>query len=586
MNKLPKRLGAGFLAVVISLTSTLGITDAYTAKAENNTSLHAPTIGDTVTWDCVYFGSYPQTEITVATDSEVYNSLQNAAGWDDNGDITIGTEKYHRMQKKDATSTALLAYTWEDDNVYHYFKYEPIKWRVMDVSETEIYMVSDKILDTRRFNHMATPAYWEESMVRSFLNGFDGTENNIGFDFSTKGFILRAFTAEEQEQLVLSGNEKIKLLTLNEVSESTPTNYGFISHEARKCLSSDYAHAMGVYFDTAGFSKWWLSTSGATNLTALYIQSNGVIYTKGSSVAFTQNGIRPAIHLSREAEQLYTYAGTVSSDGTEQLPDPTATPIPSPTAVVTIPVSPTPADPTTTPAPTVTEAVTPSTTPTVVPSATPTVVPSATPTVVPSATPTVIPSATPTVVPSVTPTVVPSATPTTVPVTKSPEMSEIPATPLPQKTLPIKKGTIFKDTKTKAVYKITKVATKKPGAVQYVKPTNNNVTTVTIPATIKINKKTYKVTSIANKALQKKKKLKKVVIGKNVSSIGKNAFYGCKKLKTIQIKTTKLKAKKVGKNAFKGIYKKAKIKVPAKKLKAYKKILKSAGTGKNVKITK
>ena len=585
MNKLHKKIGAGCLAALVALTSTLGITDTYTAKAENNTTLHGPTIGDTVTWDCVYFGSYPQTEITVATDSNVYNSLQNAAGWDHNGDITIGTEKYHRMQKKDATSTALLAYNWEDDNVYHYFKYEPIKWRVLDVSETEIYLVSDKILDTQRFNHMATPAYWEECMLRSWLNGFAGTESNIDFDFSKKGFIFRAFTAEEQDQLVLSGNEKIKLLTLNEVSESTSANYGFISDEARKCLSSDYAHAMGVYFDTMGFSKWWLSTSGATNLTALYIQPNGVIYTKGSSVAFTQNGIRPAIHLSHEAEQLYTYAGTVSSDGTQQLPDPTATPIPSPTTVVTITVSPTPANLTSTPAPTVTQTITPTTTPSVTPSATP----SLTPTVNPSATSSPV-TATPS--PEVTTTVpTPSEAASPTPIQKLPTVAISPtagtqATPVPTGNPTVKKGTVFTDTKTKAVYKVTKVATKTAGTVQYVKPTSNNVTTVTIPATIKINKKTYKVTSIANKALQKKKKLKKVVIGKNISSIGKNAFYGCKKLKTIQIKTTKLKSKKVGKNAFKGIYKNAKIKVPSKKLKAYKKILKSAGAGKNVKITK
>jgi hypothetical protein len=456
MNKLPKRLGAGFLAAVIALTSTLGITDAYTAKAENNTTLHAPTIGDTVTWDCVYFGSYPQTEITATTDSDVYNSLQNASGWDDNGDIIIGTEKYHRMQKKDATSTAI--YNWENDNVYHYFKYEPIKWRVLDVSETEIYMVSDKILDTQRFNHMATPAYWEESMVRSFLNSFDGTENNIGFDFSTKGFILRAFTTEEQEQLILSGNEKIKLLTLNEVSESTPTNYGFISDEARKCLSSDYAHAMGVYFDTTGFSKWWLSTSGATNLTALYIQSNGVIYTKGSSVAFTQNGIRPAIHLNCEAKQLYTYAGTVSSDGTQQLPDPTATPIPSPTTVVTIPVSPTPADPTTTPVPTVTQTVTPTTAPSVTPSASPSATPTVKPDPTTTATATPSPEVTkiaPTPIETVSPTLV-QKTPT---VTVSPTVGTQ-ATPTPTKTPTVKKELFLKTRRQKLSTRLQKLLPK------------------------------------------------------------------------------------------------------------------------------
>ena len=48
-------------------------------------------------------------------------------------------------------------------------------------------------------------------------------------------------------------------------------------------------------------------------------------------------------------------------------------------------------------------------------------------------------------------------------------------------------------------------------------------------------------------------KLTKVTIGKNVTKINKNAFKDCGSLKTIIIKTKKLK--KVGKDAFSGINK-------------------------------
>ena len=78
-------------------------------------------------------------------------------------------------------------------------------------------------------------------------------------------------------------------------------------------------------------------------------------------------------------------------------------------------------------------------------------------------------------------------------------------------------------------------------------------------------------------------KVKKVTIGSNVTSIGAQAFYGCKKLKQITISSKKLT--KVGKKAFKGITKNAKIKVPKKKLKAYKKLLKNKGQGSGVTIT-
>ena len=81
------------------------------------------------------------------------------------------------------------------------------------------------------------------------------------------------------------------------------------------------------------------------------------------------------------------------------------------------------------------------------------------------------------------------------------------------------------------------------------------------------------------------KKLKKVTIGANITSIGANAFSGCKSLKNVVVKSKSLK--KVGKNAFKGIQKKAVFKVPAKKLKAYKKLFGSkAGVKKSMKIKK
>lgn len=55
--------------------------------------------GQKVTWDCVYFGNYPQSEIT-SKDGSIYNALKNATGWDENNDITIGGTKYRRLKGK------------------------------------------------------------------------------------------------------------------------------------------------------------------------------------------------------------------------------------------------------------------------------------------------------------------------------------------------------------------------------------------------------------------------------------------------------------------------------------------------------
>ncbi|MBE5928014.1 MAG: leucine-rich repeat domain-containing protein, partial [Lachnospiraceae bacterium] len=113
---------------------------------------------------------------------------------------------------------------------------------------------------------------------------------------------------------------------------------------------------------------------------------------------------------------------------------------------------------------------------------------------------------------------------------------------------------------------------------------SKSATKVVIPATVVIEGKTFKVTDVAAGAYKNCKKLKSVVIGKNVKKIAPKAFMGCKSLKKITIKSKVLK--KVGKKAFKGINKKAVIKVPAKKKAAYTKLLKGKGQGKKVKIKK
>lgn len=146
-------------------------------------------------------------------------------------------------------------------------------------------------------------------------------------------------------------------------------------------------------------------------------------------------------------------------------------------------------------------------------------------------------------------------------------------------------NTKLKDS-TGVAYTVTKSGLSK-GEVAYRAPKNKKITSVTIPATVKIENVTYNVTSIKVNAFKNCKKLKKATIGKNIKSIGKNAFYGCSKLKNITIKTTKLTNKSVGSKAFAKIYSKAQFKVPKKKLSAYKKLLKKKGvTGKKQTIKK
>ena len=100
---------------------------------------------------------------------------------------------------------------------------------------------------------------------------------------------------------------------------------------------------------------------------------------------------------------------------------------------------------------------------------------------------------------------------------------------------------------------------------------------VKIPDTVSINGTIYAVTGISANSFKNNQLLRTTVIGRNVRRIGKQAFYNCKNLRTITIRTSMLTKKNIGTKAFKGTYKKIKVKVPAKQFKTYKKFFKSKG---------
>ena len=209
------------------------------------------------------------------------------------------------------------------------------------------------------------------------------------------------------------------------------------------------------------------------------------------------------------------------------------------------------------------------------PSEAPSQQPSEAPSQQPSESPSRKPSESPSQKPSETPSQKPSETP-------SQQPSEAPSQQPGQDIKVPAKGT--KLTAKGASYQVTSAAEKNPTVVY--KGSKKQKASVTIPDTVTIDKVTYKVTSIAANAFKNNKKLKKVVIGKNVTKIGKKAFYGCSKLKKITVKTTKLTKKNVGSQAFKGIHKKAAFKVPKKKISSYRKVFRARGAAKTTKVTK
>ena len=304
--------------------------------------------GQKVTWDCVYFGKYPQSEVTSEAGS-IYSTLKNATGWDNN-DITISGTKYRRLKEADATLSGVTAegqYSW-DDRTYHYFKYEPIKWRVLSRNGNDAFLLADVALDDQLYNTNDADVSWEISSIRSWLNGYDASVNEPKTDYSSKNFINAAFTSTQRNAInttnVINNNniywgiaggkntsDKVFLLSESEVyNTDMAEKYGFVKDrklydEARRSRCSTYAYQMGTtrYDDTFEEDKkynenvvWWLRSPGYPAWCAAQVYPSGQINYSGKFVHEHCTGVRPALHLNLTNTTLYSYAGTVCSDGT------------------------------------------------------------------------------------------------------------------------------------------------------------------------------------------------------------------------------------------------------------------------------
>lgn len=149
------------------------------------------------------------------------------------------------------------------------------------------------------------------------------------------------------------------------------------------------------------------------------------------------------------------------------------------------------------------------------------------------------------------------------------------------KTMYAKKGKTYQSGGCK--YKVLK-SSASARTVAFMGVTSKNAKAVRIPDSVVIDGLTYKVTEISAQALKGKKKLKTVSVGKNVTKIGKNAFYGCRQL--VQIVVQGKKVSSVGSNAFKGTGSKANVYVPASSLGKYRKLFAGKGLSRDAKIKK
>ena len=269
------------------------------AEEEKKYVLHNPKIendpfvksGKKVTWDCLWFGKYPQKQIT-EEDGAIYSVLKNEINWDLNNDVIINGSKYHKT---------------END----YFKYEPIKWRVLRYENSEAFLLSEAILDSQPYHSENEEIDWEKSSIRAWLNN---------------EFINKAFSDEENKaintvELINKDNskygtqggkntsDKLFLLSLSEVDGTEESKeYGFWDKKTRKCKNDNFSEE--TYF-------WWLRSPGNSSHDAAGVYYYGWVFGYGYDVQELTGGIRPALYLNLSSSKLFSYAGTISSEGTE-----------------------------------------------------------------------------------------------------------------------------------------------------------------------------------------------------------------------------------------------------------------------------
>ena len=290
------------------------------------TNLGAET--DTTTWSYVWFGTYPQTEITdseitSAIDSAIKDGLGTVA--DAGSDVWVNGVKYRRISKADATFGGRFG-----DNTYRYFKWEKIKWRVLKNEGSTLFVMADMGLDCEQYHKSVVKVTWETCDLRKWLND---------------SFYNAAFTADEQKAVILQdvvnddnwmtyadgGNDTKDNVYLLAIDEVRNLDYGFCIATAnfspsRQLQISDYTVAKGSsrseWEAYLGTTNWWLRSPGSRGrdlgevgyasdaATCSYV---GEVNLEGTGVTFNGWAVVPVLHIDIKSDQW-----SVSEDNTEK----------------------------------------------------------------------------------------------------------------------------------------------------------------------------------------------------------------------------------------------------------------------------
>lgn len=359
-----KNIFKSLLALTLALIMVLGVAPISELAGVDFASLFAPKAkaeGKTYkVGDIVSFGSYPQSRVTdSATVSALdkisknwvsygYYSGDGSSGsmkpgdWMKYADFTYNGTKYRAVtfsQYRPTVTSQKHSVECQSENGYivdniYYFRYEPLKWRVLD--PTTGLVICESIIDSQAYSDKmyeygkdmyGYTAYWNDSNHAHYANDYGTSSirkwlNNdfyeAAFSSVQKSNILtsklnnEAFSAYYSEYNSETTYDKVFLLSCGEIQN---TAY-FPLYSTRQAKGTDYAECQGLYVSSHSQeenSGWRLRSAGDCSSCAGNINSNGdeCNYQQiAASVDGTCDGVRPALKISNLSSLDNTNTGT------------------------------------------------------------------------------------------------------------------------------------------------------------------------------------------------------------------------------------------------------------------------------------
>lgn len=271
-------------------------------------------------YDCVWFGSYPQSEVKKG--SELYETLSGLgeSSWNSYRETLYQGKRYRRMKAYQANQYRLKDenyFLWGTVKEWRYFVYEPIKWRILSRENGKALLLADQAIDSGQYGGRR----WESSTLRKWLNT-ETSNNNLASDRFY--FMCYAFTLQEQTAIVSrevpaddsEGDPVTDRVSLPDMKELTNTEYGFKEpaqqkDDARSCTMTEFAFAMGAQSNGGSMSgSYWLryhpgEWEKCIGYTGMYMKNRQIADTCSDIC------IRPMLMLDLSKTSCYEDAGKI-----------------------------------------------------------------------------------------------------------------------------------------------------------------------------------------------------------------------------------------------------------------------------------